>query len=159
LVYCSKLIYLQLKILFFTPHMLLLILWIFYCSFNYSYRSNNKIPKIFDTKIGQLSILIILQQVSGSLYVRAVTHWTFLLAILRHCHKKILRKKDIFQPIFFPVCIEIFFLGQLCLLKPTLKIFWNVNTIFLRKKYLFIKMSFYLFITILCSKMPSVYKP
>jgi len=53
---------------------------------------------------------------------------------------------------FFSCELKIFIFGQLCLLKPSWKIFYNVTTIFWRKKYTFIKMSFYLNIVckILC---------
>jgi len=65
-------------------------------------------------------------------------------------------KKTFFIKYFFPVCIENIFFGQFL-------IFWNVITIFWRKsiflsKCLFFKMSFYLFITILCVKMSRVNK-
>jgi len=73
------------------------------------------------------------------------------ISIKRYCDKK-----TFFSLYFFPVCIEIFIFVQLCLLKPTLKIFWNVITIFLRKN---IFLSKCLFIAILCLKMSSVYKP
>jgi len=53
--------------------------------------------------------------------------------------------------IFFLCELKIFIFRQLCLLKPSLKIFLNVTTIFWRKKYLNIKMSFYLFISKLCA--------
>jgi hypothetical protein len=74
----------------------------------------------------------------------------------RYCDKKdivIKRYKTIFIQYFFPVCIEyIYFFGTIL---NILKCHYNI----LKKKYLFIKMSFYLFIKILCSKMSSVYKP
>jgi hypothetical protein len=37
--------------------------------------------------------------------------------------KRYFDEKTFFSQYFFPVCIEIFIFGQLCLLKPTLKIF------------------------------------
>jgi hypothetical protein len=77
----------------------------------------------------------------GPLHTRHFCSRHCNIAIKRYCYKK-----TFFSQYFLTVCIEIFIFGQSCSLKPSLEIFWNVITIFLRKKYIFINMSFYLII-------------
>ncbi len=48
LLFTAQNIFLLLKISFVTAHVIQLILIFFYSSFNYSYRSNNNIPKFID---------------------------------------------------------------------------------------------------------------
>ncbi len=48
--------------------------------------------------------------------------------------------------------LKIFIFGQLCLLESSLKFFLKCHYNILKKKDLFFKMSFYLFIFILCAK-------